>query len=88
MPTDAKERTVNKALVIGITGQDGSYLAELLLAKGYEIHGIMRRSSTSLIDHQELDLTVHAARVLQWYAQECPAKRHQGHYVTLLGSVS
>jgi GDPmannose 4,6-dehydratase len=34
-----------KALVTGITGQDGSYLAELLLSKGYEVHGIMRRSS-------------------------------------------
>ena len=34
------------ALVTGITGQDGSYLAELLLAKDYEVHGIVRRSST------------------------------------------
>ena len=43
-----------KALVTGITGQDGSYLAELLLAKGYEVHGIIRRSSsfsTGRIDH-------------------------------------
>ncbi len=43
-----------KALVTGITGQDGSYLAELLLAKGYEVHGIVRRSSsfnTGRIDH-------------------------------------
>jgi GDPmannose 4,6-dehydratase len=37
---------MNRALVTGITGQDGSYLAELLLAKGYEVHGIKRRSST------------------------------------------
>src|SRR5438046_4433768 len=35
-----------KALITGITGQDGSYLAELLLAKGYEVHGIIRRAST------------------------------------------
>ena len=35
-----------KALVTGITGQDGSYLAELLLGKGYEVHGLVRRSST------------------------------------------
>src|SRR5476651_440917 len=35
-----------KALITGITGQDGSYLAELLLSKGYEVHGLMRRSST------------------------------------------
>src|SRR5476649_2265875 len=35
-----------KALITGITGQDGSYLAELLLAKGYEVHGVIRRSSS------------------------------------------
>ena len=35
-----------KALITGITGQDGSYLAELLLAKGYEVYGIIRRSSS------------------------------------------
>lgn len=43
-----------KALITGITGQDGSYLAELLLEKGYEVHGIIRRSSsinTARIDH-------------------------------------
>src|SRR4249920_586604 len=42
------------ALITGVTGQDGSYLAELLLAKGYEVHGIKRRSSsfnTERIDH-------------------------------------
>lgn len=37
---------MKKALITGITGQDGSYLAELLLSKGYEVHGILRRSST------------------------------------------
>jgi GDPmannose 4,6-dehydratase len=45
---------MKKALVTGITGQDGSYLAELLLAKGYEVHGVIRRASTfntSRIDH-------------------------------------
>ncbi len=43
-----------KALITGITGQDGSYLAELLLSKGYEVHGLIRRASTfntSRIDH-------------------------------------
>ena len=35
-----------KVLITGITGQDGSYLAEFLLSKGYEIHGIIRRAST------------------------------------------
>jgi GDPmannose 4,6-dehydratase len=45
---------MKKALITGITGQDGSYLAELLLAKGYEVHGMIRRSSsfnTKRIDH-------------------------------------
>lgn len=45
---------MNKALITGITGQDGSYLTELLLNKGYEVHGIIRRSSifnTNRIDH-------------------------------------
>ena len=37
---------MKKALITGISGQDGSYLAELLLAKGYEVHGIIRRSSS------------------------------------------
>ena len=40
-------RLSKRALVTGITGQDGSYLAELLLDKGYEVHGLVRRSSTS-----------------------------------------
>ena len=45
---------MKKALITGITGQDGSYLTELLLQKGYEVHGIIRRSSsfnTGRIDH-------------------------------------
>jgi GDPmannose 4,6-dehydratase len=45
---------MKRALISGVTGQDGSYLAELLLAKGYEVHGIIRRSSsfnTARIDH-------------------------------------
>ncbi|MFN6208573.1 MAG: GDP-mannose 4,6-dehydratase, partial [Planctomycetota bacterium] len=46
--------TKKTAIITGITGQDGSYLAELLLEKGYDVHGIVRRSSsfnTGLIDH-------------------------------------
>ena len=46
--------TTRKALITGITGQDGAYLAELLLAKGYEVHGVKRRSSsfnTARVDH-------------------------------------
>jgi len=53
--TTAESTTERKrALITGITGQDGSYLAELLLEKGYEVHGIIRRSSsfnTGRIDH-------------------------------------
>ena len=46
------------ALITGITGQDGSYLAELLISKGYEVHGLLRRSSsfnTGRIEHLYLD---------------------------------
>ncbi|MBM4066982.1 MAG: GDP-mannose 4,6-dehydratase, partial [Planctomycetes bacterium] len=49
---------MKKALITGITGQDGSYLAEFLLSKGYEVHGLIRRSSsfnTERIDHLYLD---------------------------------
>ena len=44
-----------KALIFGITGQDGSYLAEILLEKGYEVHGVIRKSATGNlknIEHQ------------------------------------
>ena len=50
------------ALITGITGQDGSYLAEFLLEKGYEVHGIVRRSSlinTHRIDHIYDQITLH-----------------------------
>lgn len=52
--TKLMEGNGKKALITGITGQDGSYLAELLLSKGYEVHGIKRRASmfnTSRVDH-------------------------------------
>ena len=53
---------MKKALITGITGQDGSYLAEFLLSKGYEVHGIVRRSSlinTHRIDHIYEKITLH-----------------------------
>ena len=59
-----------KALITGITGQDGSYLAELLLEKGYEVHGIIRRSSsfnTGRIEHLYQDFHVNDARVFLHY---------------------
>ncbi|GEM_PF-2538234 len=49
---------MKRALITGITGQDGSYLAELLLSKGYEVHGLIRRASTfntGRIDHLYVD---------------------------------
>ena len=59
-----------KALITGITGQDGSYLAELLLAKGYEVHGLMRRSSsfsTGRIEHLYQDPHAEAPRLFLHY---------------------
>ena len=61
---------MRKALITGITGQDGSYLAELLLEKGYEIHGIVRRSSTfntQRIDHLYQDPHVNGVRLFLHY---------------------
>ena len=59
-----------KTLITGITGQDGSYLAELLLAKGYEVHGIIRRASTfntGRIDHLYQDPHVNGVKLFLHY---------------------
>ncbi len=61
---------MKKALITGITGQDGSYLTELLLSKGYEVHGIVRRASTfntSRIDHPYQDPHVNDVRLFLHY---------------------
>lgn len=61
---------MKKALITGITGQDGSYLAELLLEKGYEVHGIIRRASsfnTERIDHIYQDRHQNGAKMLLHY---------------------
>ncbi len=61
---------IQKVLITGITGQDGSYLAELLLSKGYEVHGIVRRSSTfntSRINHIYVDPHDSDARLFLHY---------------------
>src|SRR2546427_12433360 len=58
---------MKRALITGITGQDGSYLADLLLSKGYDVHGIVRRSSTEdfeRIDHLAGRVTLHQADLL------------------------
>ena len=70
---------MKRALITGITGQDGSYLAELLLSKGYEVHGLIRRSSnfnTSRIDHLYVDPHEPGARLFLHYGdleRRCPA---------------
>ena len=63
-------RVTKTALITGITGQDGSYLAELLIEKGYEVHGIKRRASnfnTSRIDHLYQDPHETDARLILHY---------------------
>jgi GDPmannose 4,6-dehydratase len=62
--------SMKRALVTGITGQDGSYLAELLLAKGYEVHGVIRRASsfnTQRLEHLYVDPHVPLARLFLHY---------------------
>jgi GDPmannose 4,6-dehydratase len=61
---------VKRALVTGITGQDGSYLAELLLSKGYEVHGLIRRASTfntGRIDHVYTDPHIRGTKLFLHY---------------------
>ena len=61
---------MKKALITGITGQDGSYLADLLITKGYEVHGIIRRASTfntARIDHLYNDPHVNGTRLMLHY---------------------
>ncbi len=68
--------TGKRALITGITGQDGSYLAELLLEKGYEVHGIIRRASTfntDRIDHLYQDPHERGARLFLHYGDLCDA---------------
>ena len=77
---------MKKALITGITGQDGSYLAELLLAKGYEVHGLIRRSSTfntSRIDHLYVDPHVTGAKLFLHYGDLSDGAR----LVTLLSTI-
>jgi len=73
---------MKKALITGITGQDGSYLAELLLEKGYEVHGVIRRSSsfnTSRIDHIYQDPHAEGCRLFLHYGD-----LHDGSSLNLL----
>lgn len=80
------ESTIKRALITGITGQDGSYLAELLLGKGYEVHGLVRRSSTintSRIDHIYQDPHESGARLFLHYGDLTDGSR----LVTLLDQI-
>jgi len=69
---------MKKAVITGITGQDGSYLAELLLSKGYQVHGLVRRASTfnrGRIDHlsSDVDARVHNPFYLYYGDYRMPA---------------
>jgi GDPmannose 4,6-dehydratase len=75
------------ALITGITGQDGSYLAELLLSKGYEVHGIIRRSSTfntQRIDHLYQDTHLEGTKLFLHYGDLSDSSR----LTTLLQTVA
>jgi len=75
-----------RALITGITGQDGSYLAELLLGKGYEVHGLIRRASTfntSRIDHLYVDPHSPDAKLFLHYGDLSDGAR----LVTLLAAI-
>lgn len=77
---------MKRALITGITGQDGSYLAELLLSKGYEVHGLIRRSSTfntARIDHLYVDPHVEGAKLFLHYGDLSDGAR----LVTLLAEI-
>lgn len=69
---------MKKALITGITGQDGSYLAELLLEKGYEVHGIVRRSSSfnrARIDHLCLNSEIYGKTLFLHYGDMTDSSR-------------
>ena len=81
--TDHRPRT---AFITGITGQDGSYLAELLLSKGYEVHGLIRRASTfntARIDHLFADPHTGESKLTLHYGDLTDGSR----LITLLGAI-
>src|SRR3974377_295900 len=82
---------MKKAIITGITGQDGSYLADLLLEKGYEVHGIVRRSSTEnfeRIAHLEGRVTLHQADLLDQLSLVDVLRAVQPHEVYNLAAMS
>ena len=75
---------LKRALITGVTGQDGSYLAEFLLEKGYEVHGIKRRASslnTQRVDHIYEDPHVDNARFKLHYGDLTDTSNFSAHSV-------
>ena len=84
---DRQSPLTKRALITGITGQDGSYLAELLLSKGYEVHGLIRRASTfntHRIDHLYVDPHDADAKLFLHYGDLSDGAR----MVTLLSEIN
>lgn len=82
---------MKKALITGITGQDGSYLAEFLLEKGYEVHGVMRRVSVDTlgrIQHLKEKIVLHHADLLDQFSISKVIKEVQPDEVYHLGAMS
>jgi GDPmannose 4,6-dehydratase len=74
----AEQGTTKRAIITGITGQDGSYLAEILIAKGYEVHGLIRRASTfntERIEHLYHDPHESGTRLFLHYADLSDSSR-------------
>jgi GDPmannose 4,6-dehydratase len=80
-----------RALITGITGQDGSYLADLLLEKGYEVHGMVRRASTETfqrLEHVRDDLTLHTGDLLDQRSLGDVLRTCQPHEIYNLAAMS
>src|ERR687883_137474 len=79
------------ALITGITGQDGSYLAELLLDKGYEVHGMVRRSSTETfqrLEHIRDDIVLHTGDLLDQRSLTDVLRASEPHEIYNLAAMS
>jgi GDPmannose 4,6-dehydratase len=82
---------MKRALITGVTGQDGSYLAEFLLAKGYEVHGLVRRASTfntSRIDHIRDRLQLHYGDLVDSTSLHTAIKKVEPHEIYNLAAQS
>src|ERR687886_2651319 len=80
-----------RALITGITGQDGSYLADLLLEKGYEVHGMVRRASTETfqrLQHIRDDIVLHTGDLLDQRSLGDVLRSCQPHEIYNLAAMS